>query len=41
MGKITHVVGREILDSRGDPTVEEEISHGPARPWDVSPSAFS
>jgi len=26
MGKITHVVGREILDSRGNPTVEVEVT---------------
>src|SRR5262249_41146685 len=26
MGNITHVVGREILDSRGNPTVEVEIT---------------
>ena len=25
MSKITNVVGREILDSRGNPTVEVEI----------------
>ena len=26
MGNITHVVGREILDSRGNPTVEVEVT---------------
>ena len=26
MGTITHVVGREILDSRGNPTVEVEVT---------------
>jgi len=26
MGKITHVIGREILDSRGNPTVEVEVT---------------
>ena len=26
MAKITHVLGREILDSRGNPTVEVEVT---------------
>ena len=26
MAKITHVMGREILDSRGNPTVEAEVT---------------
>src|SRR5262249_58332212 len=26
MGNVTHVVGREILDSRGNPTVEVEVT---------------
>ena len=26
MGEITHVLGREILDSRGNPTAEVEVT---------------
>ena len=31
MIEIVDVVGREILDSRGNPTVEVEVHYGPCR----------
>ena len=42
MSTIEHIVGREVLDSRGNPTVEVEVfldsgAHGRAIvPWKVS-----
>jgi enolase len=42
MGKITHVVGREILDSRGNPTVEVEVTLASgAYGWAAVPSGAS
>ena len=39
MGNITHVVGREILDSRGNPTVEVEVTLASGCIW-AGGSAF-
>lgn len=42
MGKIAHVVGREILDSRGNPTVEVEVTlTNGAHGWAAVPSGAS
>jgi len=41
MTKITHVVAREVLDSRGNPTVEVELSSGSATARAIVPSGAS
>jgi enolase len=42
MGTITHVIAREILDSRGNPTVEVEVTlESGSSGWAAVPSGAS
>ena len=41
MGEVVRVIGREILDSRGNPTVEAEIHTSSIKASAIAPSGAS